>query len=221
MKYLKLYEDYNKSLELKNDLQNHLSQYSFLSYDIKDDGENVILTFNKDVSYKYGTGLLDCFNIEILSKNPENLKIRIKSIKDLDKKEVVDGKIIIQNVVDVKIPQLNLTIKGKCDTGAGTSSLGIAKLYINKKDKTVRFEIFNKDEDGYDGKFFKFPLEQEIRIQSSNGDETTRPLIKVKMEIAGIITETFLGLSLDRENLSYKLLVGKDILSGYLIQPGI
>ena len=219
MKYLKLYEDYNKSLELKNDLQNHLSQYSFLSYDIKDDGENVILTFNKDVSYKYGTGLLNSFEKEVIEKYP--LKVKVTSVKDLDKKEVIDGKIIIQNVVDVKIPQLNLTIKGKCDTGAGTSSLGIAKLYINKKDKTVRFEIFNKDEDGYDGKFFKFPLEQEIRIQSSNGDETTRPLIKVKMEIAGVITETFLGLSLDRENLSYKLLVGKDILSGYLIQPGI
>jgi len=64
-------------------------------------------------------------------------------------------------------------------------------------------------------------LYSEIKVQSSNGDEEARPLIKMDIEIKGKVMESYFSLA-DRKELEFPVLIGKDVLSGkFLINPGI
>jgi hypothetical protein len=177
MKYLKLYEDYNKSLELKNDLQNHLSQYPFIGYSLNDDDKNVIITFNKDISLSYGTGILKSFEYDILSKKGELLKLRIKDIKTPEEKEDdYKNKTVIETVVKIDIPTFNLKgILAKPDSGAVSSSILVSKIRVDRKTKKVSFVVLDDTYEQYTGVMITRPLSSEINVQSSNGKSELRP----------------------------------------------
>ncbi len=220
MNNILLFEYFSPNLDLKNDLTNHLEQYPYLKYTLSDDGKNVILTFNKDISTSYGMGILDTFEKDILTKNP--LKLRIKGMKNVDKFQQFQGKIIIQNIEKVDFPDLKLKgIECKIDSGATTSSLHCSKIKIDRKLKRVSFTPLDKSYDQYEGKMITLPLHSEIKVQSSNGQEEPRALIKTDVIIKGKRIETFISLA-DRAELDYPVLIGKDILSGrFLIQAGL
>lgn len=220
MNNILLFEYFNQNMELKNDLQNHLSQFPYLSYTIKDDSKHVIITFNKDVNTAYGLGILDHFEKEIIEKYP--LSVKITSMKDVDVKQEFKGKTIIQNIEKVDFPDLRIKgLESKIDSGATTSSLHCSKIKVNRQTKKVSFVALDDSYEQYTGQTITMPIHSEIKVQSSNGAETSRPLIKTDVIIKGKRVETFISLT-DREELDYPVLIGKDILSGrFLIQAGL
>ncbi len=219
MNNILLFEYFTQNLELKNDLENHLSQFPYLAYTIKNDNNNVIIVFNKDVNTKYGLGILDPFEKEIIQKHP--LNVRIVGMKNIDTKQEFKGKTIIQNIEKVDFPDLGLIgIEAKCDSGATTSSIGVSKLKIDRQTKKVSFVPLSNKFKGYKGNTITLPIHSEIKVQSSNGDETSRVLIQTDIVIKGKTYETYISLS-QRDKLDYPVLLGKDILVNFLLQPGL
>lgn len=205
MKHLKIFEN---NLELKNEIDNHLSQFPYLSYSIKDN----IITFNKDVTYSFANGLLDPFTREVIKKEPVTIKITGK--KNVEKFDEYNGKVVIENIEKVDFPDLNINnIEVKIDSGATTSSIHATNVFIDKINKKVKFKSFDNN--------YTLPLHSVIRVQSSNGHEQTRPLIKMKIKIRDKVISAYFSLA-DRKDLEYQVLIGKDVLSGkFLINPGI
>ncbi len=219
MNNILLFEYFNPNLELKNDVTNHLSQFPYLAYTLNDDDKNVIVAFNKEIGTNYGLGLLDVFDKEVLDKFP--LKVKITGMKNIDKFQEFQGKTIIQNIEKVDFPQLKISgVEAKVDTGATCSSLGVTKMKIDRKTKKVSFVPLSDSFKQYTGKIITLPIHSEISVQSSNGQQESRPLIKTDVIIKGKTYDCFISLS-DRTKLDYSVLLGKDLLSNFLVKPGI
>ncbi len=215
-----LFEDFSENLDLKNDLQNHLSQFPYISYSTKDDGSNIVLTFSGNISSQYVSGILEPFQKNVIEKTPE-VKITVTGKKNVDKYEEFNGKLIIQNIELVDFPDFGLKgIESKVDTGATVSSIGVSKMKVDRQRKRVSFVLFESDNKKYTGKTIIKDLYSEIRVQSSNGAEQARPLIKTDIVVKGKTYETFISLS-DREKMDYSVLLGKDLLVNFLVAPGL
>ena len=219
MKNILLFEKYNENLELKNELQNHLSQYPFISYTL-DDSDGLSISFNKDVNTSYGIGILNMFDYKIISKKP--LKLKINKLKEIDKNAEYKGKVIIQNVEKISLPDLGIyDIEGKIDSGAALTSIGVSSLKVDRNKKQVSFRVLNESSSLYTGKLITRPLYSEITVQSSNGSTQVRPLIKGTIVIRNKEYQTYYSLS-NRDDMDYLVLIGKDILGdNFLISPGL
>jgi len=218
---ISFFESYNRNLELNNDIKNHLSQFPYLAYNIKDLNDGLEITFTKNLTnVKYLIGLLDPYKIDILSKNP--IKIKATGKKRIDNFDQYKNKTIIENIELISLPDLKIeNIKAKVDTGATCTSLGVSYVLTNRQTKKVTFIPLNTKFKQYTGKKITMDLYSEIRVQSSNGDEELRPLIKTDIKIKNKIYECFISLA-NRDELEYPILIGKDVLSGkFLINPGI
>ena len=220
MFYIKLFESVDKGLDLLNEVKNHLSQFPYLSYGVKRENSSIVITFNKDVTAKYAKGLLDSYDIEVKNENP--VTIIIKKKKNVDKFEEFNGKTIIENIEHVDFPDIGIKkLKVKIDSGATTSSIGVSKMKIDRNRKKVTFVPLDDKYDEYRGKSYTMDLYSEIKVQSSNGDEESRPLIKLDIVIKGKTFESYFTLA-NREELEFPVLIGKDVLSGnFLINPGL
>lgn len=221
MNNILLFELYNPNLELKNNLQNYLSQYPYLSYTLKDSDNFVIIEFNKNINTNYGISLLDPFEKEVIQKYP--LQVKIKAMKNIDNFQEFNGKKIIQNVEKIDLPDLGIKgLKSKIDSGASCSSIGVCKMKIDTKNKAVSFIPLDDNCEQFKNKWITLPIFSEITVQSSNGNETKRPLIKTTIIIKDKRLEGYVSLSLERGGMDFAFLIGKDILTGnFLIQPGL
>ena len=221
MDIIKMFENYKSgAMELKNEVQEHLSQFPYLSYDIREEGNVIVIKFNNDVSSNFAFGLLDPFEKELTSKEPTTIKITKK--KNLDKFDEFKGKTIIENIEKVNFPDLKITdLEVKIDTGATTSSIHCTNIEIDRDNKKVHFIALDDTYNEYTGQKITLPLYSEIKVQSSNGDEESRPLVKMDVEIKGKVMESYFSLA-DRKELEFPVLIGKDVLSGkFLVNPGI
>jgi hypothetical protein len=218
---IQLFESYNSgAMELKNDVQEHLSQFPYLSYDIREDGKMVKITFNADVTPNFAMGLLDPFERKLISEEPTTINITKK--KNVERFEEYQDKIIIENIEKVDFPDLGIKeLEVKIDTGATTSSIHCTNINIDENGKKVSFTALDDSYDEYTGQTVTLPLFSEIKVQSSNGDEESRPLVKMKVVIRGKEMESYFSLA-DRKELEFPVLIGKDVLAGkFLVNPGI
>lgn len=221
MNTIQLFDNYNSGgMELKNEVQDHLSQFPYLTYDIREDGKSIIIKFNNDVSSNFAFGLLDPFEKELTSKEPTTIKITKK--KNVEKFVEFQDKTIIENIEKVNFPDLKIEdLEVKIDTGATTSSIHCTNIEIDRENKKVSFTALDDSYDEYTGDRITLPLYSEIKVQSSNGDEESRPLVKMDVEIKGKTMESYFSLA-DRKELEFPVLIGKDVLSGkFLVNPGI
>ncbi|MBW4670148.1 MAG: RimK/LysX family protein [Cyanomargarita calcarea GSE-NOS-MK-12-04C] len=111
-----------------------------------------------------------------------------------------------------KIPGVEKEIKAKLDTGATTTSIN-AKI-LEKPDKEsesggmIKFQ-FN------DGKknteVFERPIVRWVRIKSREGKDIRRPVVRMKLCVAGRWIEEEVNLA-DREDFNYSVLIGRNML---------
>lgn len=212
---IKKFEGYAPNLELNNEVKEHLSQFPYLGYSIKELEDGLEINFGKNISVKYIQGLLDPYKIEVLKESPVIFKLT-------GKKKVVNfqdfkGKTIIGNIEDIDLVDLKLEgVPAKIDTGATTSSLHCEYIKKDLEKNKVTFIPLDKRFDAYNGKQVTLPLDASIRVQSSNGHDEVRPMVKMDIKIKGKLVETYFTLT-DRKELEYPILIGKDILSGNFI----
>ena len=219
MSHLKTFELYNANMELKNDVRHHLSQFPHLKYSINDTGDVLKITFSKSIhlDYKYYKGLLDPYKSDVISKmNPVRLELTGK--KNLDSYTIFKDKTIVSNIESIDIPSLDINkLEVKIDTGATVSS--IHSNHIKIDGNKVQFSPLDDRFTQFNGKMYKADLEDQIKVQSSNGEDEERPLIILEIILKGKKVKGFFTLS-DRKELEYPILIGKDILSGnFIVDP--
>jgi hypothetical protein len=216
---MKLFELFNTTLELKNNVKHHLSDYPYLSYSLKDVEDGIIITFTKELtSMKYAKNILYPYHLEILDKTP--IKFKIKRKKKIEKFKEYNGKMLIGNIVDVDFIDLNIwRLETKVDTGATTSSIHCSEIDIDEETKTVRFVPLDKSYEKYKGRYIEVPIIEQVRVKSSNGGSEIRPLVMLKINIHGKKLDAFFSLT-NREDMEYPALLGNDIIIGnFIVDP--
>lgn len=101
----------------------------------------------------------------------------------------------------------DVPVRAKIDTGAETSALHAEKLSIIERDgeMVARF-VFKKRRCE--------ALVVELRpIKSSNGSSTLRPIVALRVRIAGEEYETQFSLA-DRSEMRFPVLLGREALAG-------
>lgn len=209
---IKLFEEYNSNMDSDNEVKNHLSQFPFLKYTLRETPEGLVITFNKDVTLKYISGILAPFKFAVIEKLP--VKIMITGQKIVDSFEEFKGKMILGPVESIDIPQLKLFgIKVKTDTGSTASSIHCQWIKIDTQNKTVTFIPLDDTYEEFKNQKITLPLIETVRVQSSNGSEQSRAMVKLDIVIKGKTFETFFSLT-NRKELEFPILLGRDALAG-------
>lgn len=121
----------------------------------------------------------------------------------------------------VGLPELGIAwVKAKVDTGARSSSLHAWDVDAREDAGVVRFAVhpFQNDDD------FTVPVTAELvdvrEVRSSNGDVETRPVVRTRILVAGVVVPIELGLT-NRDEMGFRMLLGRTaVRRRFLIDPG-
>jgi ribosomal protein S6--L-glutamate ligase len=120
------------------------------------------------------------------------------------------------------LPDLCLPlINAKIDTGAKTSALYAVDIekYIYHKQDWVRFAVYPLKKTTEIKLHCKARIVAERNITSSGGQIERRIVISTRMSLAGTEQTIELTLSTNRDALSYRMLLGRSAMQGFLIDP--
>ncbi len=107
----------------------------------------------------------------------------------------------------------------KLDSGAKTSSISAPayRPFNQGGIDYVRFTLANRDGGTID---IERPVIRRVTIRRAGAPQQTRPVIRLKLCLAGRRSETEFTL-VDRSDMTYPVLIGRSFLSGrILIDPG-
>lgn len=119
-------------------------------------------------------------------------------------------------VENAYLPDPGFELKAKLDTGAETSSLDsrVIKKFRKGGKRWVRFAVTDRESNE------EFILVRErvrtIGVVQHDGTKQTRPVVKLKLCVAGIFLETEVSL-IDRSEFNYPLLVGRAALATFAL----
>lgn len=128
-------------------------------------------------------------------------------------------KIIIGAEEVLMLPDLDLQLTARIDTGAQTSSLHVERLKLVKIDnkRTVYFDVSPQentsaiDDDDTSSYQFCLPVVAVRKIKSSNGEAESRPVIKTHLLMNNHRWTIELTLS-NREQMTYPMLLGREAM---------
>ncbi|MDH3998380.1 MAG: RimK/LysX family protein [Desulfuromonadales bacterium] len=120
---------------------------------------------------------------------------------------------VIGELENVTFREEGLRLKARIDTGAETSSLGVASQQKFERDgkKWIQFTV----EDPASEKVIEFerPLIRIAKIKRHGAEALERPVVKLKITLGAIdITREF--TLADRTQYAYPTLIGRNVLSG-------
>ena len=122
------------------------------------------------------------------------------------------GKIIIGRIEKLYLPEFNLELEGRVDTGALSCSLHVQgeKVVVSNNKKYIEFDT--KDARG-ETIHVRTALFRTTKIRSSNGILTQRHVIRQKVKIGPVTRLVNITLN-DRTELKYSFLIGRNFLRG-------
>ncbi len=115
-------------------------------------------------------------------------------------------------VEKARIAGVEKEIKAKLDTGATTTSINAEIL--DKPDKKsesggmIKFRFTNGEGNK---EVFELPVVRWVEIKSREGGDLRRPVVRMKMCVAGRWIEEEVNLA-DREDFNYPVLIGRNML---------
>jgi hypothetical protein len=119
-------------------------------------------------------------------------------------------------VENVQLPDPDLDLKAKLDTGAETSSLDarVLKKFRKAGKRWVRFAVTDRDS----GAEFVMVRERirTIGVVQHDGSRQTRPVVMLEICIAGQLLKTEASL-IDRSEFNYALLLGRSALASFAL----
>lgn len=141
--------------------------------------------------------------VEQLEKSGEI--VRQKRSTDPISEEGEQGAHTLGNQAGVVFPLFNKEVKGKIDTGATTSSLHATDIRINNGRVSFKCELFSSN-------IITLPVEgtQEVHSADFGGDK--RPIVRMDVEIDGVLLKGVMFNLNDRSEMDSKLLIGQDVL---------
>ena len=114
----------------------------------------------------------------------------------------------------IKLPDLGIKrVKAKIDTGARSSSLHAYDIEILERDgiQIVQFKIQPLQKNRVQIVEASAPVHEFRKVRSSNGQTTTRPVIRTSIEIYAIRYEIDVTL-FDRTKMGFRMLIGREAL---------
>lgn len=115
----------------------------------------------------------------------------------------------------VTFPDYEISFDAELDTGADFSSLGVNGLVRFKRNGKTWYRFTVTDKNGR-----TVAIEQQTkriaRIQRAEVADTLRPIVRLKICVAGQIAETDFSLT-DRSGQSYAVLIGRRFLAPHAI----
>ena len=114
----------------------------------------------------------------------------------------------------IKLPELGIRrIKAKVDTGARSSSLHAYDIQVLEpgEQEFVQFKIQPLQKNRVKVVEAQVPIHEFRRVRSSNGETTTRPVIRTVIEICSIRYEIDVTL-FDRTKMGFRMLIGREAL---------
>ena len=127
---------------------------------------------------------------------------------------------IVGWVERVRLIDPDMSLKAKLDTGAETSSLDVelVKKFRKEEKRWVRFRLVDPDT-GEEHIIVRERL-RTVSIIRHDGQSQMRPVVRMKICIAGRILDTEVSL-IDRSKFTYPLLLGRKALQSFaLVDPG-
>lgn len=108
-----------------------------------------------------------------------------------------------------------ITLHAKLDTGAKTTSINAPKpkFFDRNGNRWVRFTITSKDEESAT---IEAPIIREATIKRHYEEKQVRPVILLDICIGNVRKKEEVNL-VDRSNLNYQLLIGRNFLKGAFI----
>ena len=120
------------------------------------------------------------------------------------------AKAIIGVYENASIPEFDLTLKAKIDTGARHSSLHAENIKLFKKEDRQWVSFSTKNDKGELVSFTK-PVHRIAKIKRHNGVSQQRPVIITNICIANTLYIAEINL-IDRSALNYPMLIGRSYL---------
>ena len=120
----------------------------------------------------------------------------------------------------LSLPDLGISaIEAKTDTGAKTSALHAYNIQpFGKKKRKVRFAINPIKDNPEIAIYCSADLFDQREITSSMGSKEIRYIIKTSIQIGDVTKEIELSLT-NRENLNYRMILGRSALDGFIVDP--
>lgn len=119
-------------------------------------------------------------------------------------------------IENIAVGNLALSMKGKLDTGADTSSIHAYNVKVyqrGERDNWVRFRLIGKDGRAirYDQNVIRF-----ARIKTKTGGVIRRPVIHLPLCVGGRWGRAELNLA-DRGDFEYEILIGREFLANRVL----
>jgi len=124
--------------------------------------------------------------------------------------------VILGYLENVRVGNLGLSMKGKLDTGADTSSVYARDMEVYERrdgDHWVKFRLIGKD-----GRSIRYDqnVRRFVRIKDKRGGRIRRPVIHLPLCVGGKRGVAEINLA-DRSNFEYDILVGREFLANRIV----
>lgn len=121
----------------------------------------------------------------------------------------------------VTLPELDLTLVCKIDTGARTSALHAEEIEIVESDDQcwVSFTTWTGEEKEENARRFTLPIHDRRSVRSSNGVSEWRYVIQTPMRLGQLHYAIELTL-VDRNEMRHPMLLGRRAMRRLLVAPG-
>lgn len=122
---------------------------------------------------------------------------------------------LVGRVEWIDMPEFQLRIRSRIDTGAKSCSLHATNIVPEKEGDSI---FVSYDTVGNDGKPMRLRSKvlYESKVTSTNGKSESRYVIRTKVKL-GKVSETVNVNLNDRTNLTYNFLVGRNLLMGNFV----
>lgn len=128
-----------------------------------------------------------------------------------------ENKLIVGEIENVWLPELNLILQSRIDTGATTASLDAREIQSFERDgeQWVRFNMINPETK----QTVRFERKQVRKVkvnQSNTPTPEARFVIELQVVLGGVSQLAEFTLS-DRSHLGYQVLIGRNVLRDVMI----
>ena len=122
----------------------------------------------------------------------------------------IDGRQVLGLYENASLPDLELEMPAKMDTGAEISSVDARNIELFERDrkKWVKFELHRTTKGVHP---MELPVKDIIRIRRPGSTSIERPVVSMTISIGEITLPVDVSL-IDRENYSYPLLIGRNFM---------
>ncbi|WP_322521955.1 RimK/LysX family protein [Guyparkeria halophila] len=119
-------------------------------------------------------------------------------------------------IEDVRVMELERSMRAKLDTGATTSSIDAREIEKFEKDDEdwVRFTVVNRDTD--ERRVLEEPVSRIVHIKRHGKDSQERYVVDLDFCIGDRLITEEVSLT-NREKWNYPLLVGRNHLAGHVL----